>query len=249
MSTKKKILIVGATSGIAEAVAREYAGAGCTFALVARSQEKLEVVASDLRARGAAGVSTYVWNATEPKRFPDVVERAWRDLGEVDVTLIAHGTLPDQARAAADLDYAIEQFRTNGESAIVCMLALAPRFEAQGGGTLAVIGSVAGDRGRPSNFLYGAAKSSVEAFASGMRGRLFKRGVNLLLIKPGFVATPMTAGLDLPKKLTATPQRVARTIVDAVSARKSVIYVPWFWQVIMTIIKMIPTFVFKKLGL
>lgn len=249
MSTKKKILIVGATSGIAEAVARQYAAEGCTFALVARSEAKLGVIAGDLTARGATGVFRYVWDAAEPKQFPDVVERVWRDLGEVDVALVAHGTLPDQARAAVDLDYAIEQFRTNGESAIVCMLSLAPRFEAQGTGTLAVIGSVAGDRGRPSNFLYGAAKSSVEAFASGMRGKLFKRGVNLLLIKPGFVATSMTAGLDLPKKLTATPERVARTIVDAVSARKAVIYVPWFWQIIMTIIKSIPTFIFKKLGL
>lgn len=99
MSTRKKILIVGATSGIAEAVARQYAAEGCTFALVARAQDKLEVVASDLSARGATGMCSYVWDAAEPKQFPDVVERAWRDLGEVDVALIAHGTLPDQACA------------------------------------------------------------------------------------------------------------------------------------------------------
>lgn len=249
MSTKQTILIVGATSGIAEAVARRYAAQGCHFVLVARDATKLEVIASDLKARGAQGVSAFVWDAAAPERFPEIAGQAWEASGQIDIALIAHGTLPDQARATKDLDYAIQQFRINGESAVACMLSMASRFEVQGHGTLAVIGSVAGDRGRPSNFLYGAAKSSVEAFASGLRGTLFKRGVNVLLIKPGFVATAMTAGLGLPEKLTATPEQVARNIVNAIDRKKAVVYTPWFWQIIMLIIKSIPTFIFKRLGI
>lgn len=249
MSNTKTILIIGATSGIAEAVARRYASKGARFALVARDTDKLAVIASDLKARGAGDVSIFLWDASASESFVEVAARVWELVGRVDVALIAHGTLPDQARAVEDVDYAIRQFRINGESVIACMLAMTPRFESQRDGTLAVIGSVAGDRGRPSNFLYGAAKSSVESFASGLRGRLFKHGVNVLLIKPGFVATPMTAGLDLPKKLTATADRVAGDIVSSIERKKSVIYTPWFWQIVMLIIKSIPTFLFKRLGL
>jgi short-subunit dehydrogenase len=174
---------------------------------------------------------------------------AWDALKMVDVALIAHGTLPDQERAANDISYATEQFRINGESAVLCMLALSPRFETQRKGTLAVIGSVAGDRGRPSNFLYGAAKSAVEACASGLRAKLYKVGVNVLLIKPGFVATPMTAGLNLPAKLTATPDRVAENITSAVERKAGVLYTPWFWRFIMLIIRQIPEVIFKRLNL
>jgi short-subunit dehydrogenase len=247
--TTQNILIIGATSGIAEAVARRYAAKGCSLVLVARSQPKLDVIAADLVARGAASVRTQVWDACDATRLPDVVAFAWEVLTSIDVALIAHGTLPDQQRAATDLPYAIEQFRVNGESAVLCMLALSSRFEAQRKGTLAVIGSVAGDRGRPSNFLYGAAKSAVEACASGLRARLFKSGVNLLLIKPGFVATPMTAGLNLPAKLTATAERVAQNITGAVERRTAVLYTPWFWRFIMLIIRQIPEPIFKRLNL
>jgi len=247
--TKKSILIIGAASGIAEAVARRYASEGCNLALVARNQQKLDAIASDLVARGAGSVHTKVWEAGNTTELMDVAAFAWDAFGMVDVALIAHGTLPDQARAATDLSYAIEQFRINGESAVLCMMTLASRFEAQGEGTLAVIGSVAGDRGRPSNFLYGSAKSAVEACASGLRAKLHKVGVNVLLIKPGFVATAMTANLKLPAKLTATPERVARDITGAIERRAGVLYTPWFWRFIMWIIRLIPEAIFKRLNL
>lgn len=247
--TSKNILIIGATSAIAEAVARRYAAEGARLVLVARQQDKVEIVAADLRVRGAASASAQLWDAHDVTALPAVIDRAWQSLGQVDVALIAHGTLPDQERAESDMAYAVEHFRLNGESAIACMLVLAARFEAQGDGVLAVIGSVAGDRGRGSNYLYGAAKAAVDACASGLRARLFKKGVHVLTIKPGFVATPMTSGLDLPAKLTVSPDRVAGDIQKAIEARKDVLYTPWFWALIMLIIRWIPGPVFKRLSL
>ncbi|MDM0067668.1 SDR family oxidoreductase [Variovorax sp. J31P207] len=249
MTIKKNILIIGATSGMAEAVARRYASAGGRFVLVARDAAKLDAIAVDLLARGAGQAGAVVWEASDNSAVAAFVAAAWKELGSIDLALIAHGSLPDQERAANDLGYAVDQLRINGESAIVCMLALAGHFEAQGSGTLAVIGSVAGDRGRPSNFVYGAAKAAVEACASGLRARLAKRGAHLLLIKPGFVATAMTARLDLPVRLTVTPDRVAADIERAVSRGRDVLYTPWFWAWIMRIIRAIPGGIFKRLSL
>ena len=243
---KKNVLIIGASSGIAEAVARRYATQGSSFVLVARSEAKLAVIAADLVARGAAGVQTLIWEGDDLASLPALANSAWNALGTVDLALIAHGTLPDQSRAQIDLGYAMEQFRTNGESAVACMLALAGHFEVQGQGVLAVIGSVAGDRGRGSNYVYGAAKAAVDAFASGLRAQLFKKGVHVLTIKPGFVATPMTAELDLPAALTATPERVAADIEKAVDSRRNVLYTPWFWWGIMQVIRFLPTAIFKR---
>ena len=245
----KNIIIVGATSGMAEAVARRYAAQACNFMLVARDQAKLDVLAADLVTRGAGTVHTHVWEARDMNGVPRMADLAWRKLGTVDVALIAHGTLPDQTRAESDLAYTIDQFRLNGESAIACMLSLATHFEAQGKGVLAVIGSVAGDRGRGSNYVYGAAKAAVDACASGLRARLFKKGVHMLTIKPGFVATAMTAGLNLPAKLTVSADHVAGDIVSAIEKKKDVLYTPWFWMFIMMIIRAIPTRIFKRLSL
>jgi decaprenylphospho-beta-D-erythro-pentofuranosid-2-ulose 2-reductase len=245
----KNILVIGATSGIAEAVARRYAASGSRFVLVARDRQKLDAIAADLRARGATGADGLLWDAADGAALEGVVNQAWSILGSVDLALVAHGSLPDQDRAAVDLDYASAQFRLNGESAVLCMLAAGRQFDAQGSGVLAVIGSVAGDRGRPSNFVYGAAKAAVEACASGLRARLAKRGAHLLLIKPGFVATPMTAQLNLPARLTASADRVAGDIERAVRRRRDVLYTPWFWAWIMRIIRAIPVRIFKRLNL
>ena len=225
---KKNVLIIGASSGIAEAVARRYASQGAQLVLVARNQSKLDVISSDLSARGAAAVRTRLWEGQDTAGLTELADFAWRSLGAVDLALIAHGTLPDQERAQSDIAYAMEQFRTNGESAVACMLALRKHFEKQGHGVLAVIGSVAGDRGRGSNYVYGAAKAAVDTLASGLRAQLFKKGVHVLTIKPGFVATPMTAELDLPPRLTASAERVAADIDKAVNNRRDVLYTPWF---------------------
>jgi len=245
----QNILIIGATSGIAEAVARRYAEQGARLFLVARNSNKLRGVCTDLVARGAKDAQSFVMNANDSDRIPQMLDSAWTAFGTIDVALVAHGTLPDQNRTETDIPYAIAEFRTNAESVIACLAGLAGRFEPQGRGVIAVIGSVAGDRGRASNYLYGAAKAAIDTYASGLRARLFKRGVHVLTIKPGFVATSMTADLNLPERLTATPESVARDIQRAISKRNDVLYTPRFWNWIMLIIRWIPSVIFKRMKL
>lgn len=245
----QNILIIGATSGIAEAAARRYAVQGARFFLVARDGKKLEAISTDLAARGAKDVQTFSMDANDSDLIPRMVNAAWQAFGTIDVALVAHGTLPDQPRSENDIAYAIAEFRTNAESVIACLAGLAQRFEPQGNGVIAVIGSVAGDRGRASNYLYGAAKAAIDTYASGLRARLFKSGVHVLTIKPGFVATAMTANLNLPERLTATPESVARDIQRAIAKRRDVLYTPWFWNWIMLIIRWIPALIFNRMKL
>jgi decaprenylphospho-beta-D-erythro-pentofuranosid-2-ulose 2-reductase len=246
---KQNILIIGATSGIAEAVARLYAEQGSQLYLVARNSKKLDIISADLAARGAEDVKLFVMDMNDSEQITVMLENAWQAFGSIDVALVAHGTLPDQQRTESDISYAITEFRTNAESVIACLSGLAAHFYPQGRGVLAVIGSVAGDRGRSSNYLYGAAKAAIETYASGLRVKLFKTGVHVLLIKPGFVATPMTAQLDLPELLTTTPERVARDIQRAITRNQDVLYTPWFWKWIMLIIRWIPAVIFKRMKL
>jgi decaprenylphospho-beta-D-erythro-pentofuranosid-2-ulose 2-reductase len=241
------VLIIGATSGMAEALARIYAGQGAKLFLVARNADKLDAVASDLMARGAGEVKTGVMDANNSDAIAPMLDAAWQAFGNIDVALVAHGTLPDQLRTQTDIPYAIAEFRTNAESVIAFLVGLAIKFEPQGKGVIAVIGSVAGDRGRASNYLYGAAKAAIETFASGLRARLFASGVHVLLVKPGFVATPMTAHLPLPSMLTLSSDQAATDIVKAINKRKDVLYTAWFWACIMLIIRCLPAAVFKRL--
>ncbi|RUL64284.1 SDR family oxidoreductase [Dyella dinghuensis] len=243
-----RILIVGASSAIAEATARCYAARGARLFLIARQSQRLEDMASDLKVRGAADVAFATLDVNQLDAHGDVLSQAWTWLGEVDAMLVAHGTLPDQNACEASAELAVKEFNTNGTSTIALMTLAANRFEAQRHGTLAVISSVAGDRGRQSNYLYGSAKAAVTAFASGLRQRLTKVGVNVLTIKPGFVDTPMTR--DFKKSaLWAKPESIARSIVRAVDRGRSVVYLPWFWLPIMLIIRHVPEFVFKRIKL
>lgn len=244
----KKILIVGANSAIAAACARRWAEQPATFFLVARDSGRLEQVAADLRVRGA----TVHVHSLDCNRFEDhapMLDACQQALGSIDIALIAHGTLPDQKACEQDVTLALREFSSNGLSVIALLTDLANRFEAQRQGCIAVISSVAGDRGRPTNYLYGTAKAAVSTFCEGLRARLFKVGVHVLTIKPGFVATPMTAGLPLPGPLVATPEKVAGDIVAAVERRRNTLYTPWFWALTMMIIRSIPQSVFKKLNL
>ncbi len=245
----QNILIIGATSGIAEALARRYASEHANFFLVARNTSKLEVIATDLIARGATKVQVFAMDANNSNLISQMIETAWKSFGAIDIALIAHGTLPEQSRAETDVSYAIAEFRNNAESVIACLTLLAQSFEKQGKGLIAVIGSVAGDRGRASNYLYGSAKAAIDSYASGLRARLFGAGVHVLTIKPGFVATPMTANLNLPTRLTVTPDHVAQDIQRAIIKRKDVLYTPWFWSLIMLIVRLIPNMIFKRLKL
>ncbi|MFJ3052111.1 SDR family oxidoreductase [Pseudomonas nitroreducens] len=245
----KNILIIGANSAIAAACARIWATEPVSFFLVARNVEKLDQVAADLRARGASQVQTHALDLNDLAAHENMLANAFSHLARVDVCLIAHGTLPDQAACEQDVDVALHEFTSNGLSVIALLIRLASRMEQQRTGSIAVISSVAGDRGRPSNYLYGTAKAAVTIFCEGLRARLFKVGVHVLTIKPGFVDTPMTQGLPLPKALVANPERVASEIVHAVEKKKNSIYTPAFWALIMLIIRSIPTPVFKRLSL
>jgi short-subunit dehydrogenase len=244
----QKVVIIGATSAIAEATSRLYAARGAQLFLVARNTARLEDIAADLRVRGSQEVFHVTLDVNNLHEHARVIEQAWAALGHVDVLLVAHGTLPDQSQCEASVERALREFSTNGTSTIALLTAVAPRFHAQRKGVVAVISSPAGDRGRQSNYLYGSAKAAVTAFASGLRQRLAKEGVNVLTIKPGFVDTPMTR--DFKKgALWAKPDAVARGIVHAADRGRSTVYLPWFWLPIMLIIRHIPEFVFKRIKL
>ena len=245
----KNIVIVGATSAIAIACAREWAVKGARFFLIARNQERMEQVAADLTARGAASVAAHRLDIDRLDDHAAMLADCAAHMDSIDIVLVASGTLPDQAACQRDPAVAVREFHTNALSLIALLTPIANRLEAQRHGTLAVISSVAGDRGRPSNYLYGSAKAALQAFLEGLRARLFKVGVHVVDVKPGFVATPMTAGLPLPGPLVATPEKVAKDIVRAVERKKDVLYTPWFWWGIMLIIRNVPGFLFKRASL
>lgn len=243
----KKVLIIGATSAIAMASARLFAEQKAEFFLVARNQDKLAQNANDLIARGANAAHTYQLDLNHFDSHPAMLEKCFNALGSVDVALIAHGTLPDQTICEQDVQTTLQEFSSNGLSIIALLTLLSNRLQTQGSGTLAVISSVAGDRGRPSNYLYGCAKAAINTFCEGLRGRLFKSNVHVLLIKPGFVDTPMTKDLPLPSLLVVKPEVVAKDIYKAIDRKKNTIYTPAFWILIMLVIKSIPTAVFKQI--
>lgn len=242
------ILIIGATSAIAEATARLFAAQGDKLYLVARRHERLQAVADDLRARGASQVECEVLDVMDDNRHAAVIANAHARLGGLDIALVAHGTLPDQARCAASFETARQEFEINCLSTLSFLTHFANFFEAQGNGTIAAITSVAGDRGRQSNYTYGATKAAVTTFLSGLRNRLYKANVHVLTIKPGFVDTPMTSDFD-KGLLWATPDRVARGIYKGIAKKADMIYVPLFWRWIMFVIRLLPECIFKRLSL
>jgi short-subunit dehydrogenase len=244
----RKILIVGATSAIAEATARLFAADGDRLFLLARDANRLSAVADDLRVRGAAQVETLTLDLTDYDRHEAVIDEAAERLGGLDTVLVAHGTLPDQTACQASFESTRRELETNLISVIAVLTPIANRFQEARGGTIAVITSVAGDRGRQSNYVYGTAKGAVGIFMAGLRNRLYPAGVRVITLKPGFVDTPMTA--NMPKNfLFVSPDRVARGIHRAIGKGADVVYLPWFWWGIMAIIKAIPEFVFKRMKL
>ncbi len=245
----KRILVIGATSAIATACCRLWAEQGHEFFLVARDAEKLQQTAQDLEARGAKSVNSFTMDVLDTPQHALMLQQCISTHRQIDIALVAHGTLPDQTACEQDAELALQEFSINGSSVISLLSLLAEQFTLQRCGSLAVISSVAGDRGRPSNYLYGSAKAAVSAFCEGLHARLFKIGVHVITIKPGFVDTPMTQGLALPQALVVSPDYVAKHIVKAIDKKKAVLYTPCFWTLIMLIIRNIPTFIFKRLNL
>lgn len=244
----EKILIIGAASAIAEATAKRFAAKGASLYLLARNQERLASLARDLKVRGAADVLYAPFEANDFDQHQALLERVTAELQGLDSVLIAHGSLGEQKACEQSVELTLNELNTNALSVISLLTHLANHFEAQGHGSIAVIGSVAGDRGRQSNYIYGTAKGALSIFLQGLRNRLHKRGVQVLTIKPGFVDTPMTAAF--PKgPLWANPEKIAEDIEKAIEKKKDVLYTPSFWCLIMALIKSVPEPLFKRLSL
>ncbi len=243
----KRVAIFGATSAIAQSVARLLAADGGHLFLVARHPERLEALRRDLLVLGAGAVHTAVADLADPDRHAALVAEARGALDVIDAALIAHGTLGDQKAGAADAGLMLREIGGNFLSQAAILTHLANAMELQNRGSIAVIGSVAGDRGRQSNYIYGSAKGGLGVFVQGLRHRLAAAGVTVTLIKPGFVDTPMTAAV--PGKggpLWATPDRVARDIRRAMERGPAVLYTPWFWRWIMLVIRLVPDALFLR---
>jgi hypothetical protein len=242
------VLVIGATSAIAEYCARIWASRGDALYLVARNEERLKTIAADLKVRGAANAETYCSDLNDIDSHATLLDAAETAMGGIDTVLIAHGTLSNQNKCEQSVDETLTEIKTNSLSTISLLTLIANRFEAKKTGTIAVISSIAGDRGRASNYVYGSAKAMITTFTSGLRQRLYKANVAVVTIKPGFVDTPMTANF---KKgfLWAKPNAVAAKIVEAIDRKKNEVYVPAFWWTVMTVINAIPTAVFRRASL
>lgn len=246
-----KIVIFGATSAIAAACARLWIARGDDLFLVGRDADKLEVLRADLDVRRSPTQRLAAARADLTDRSAHVAlfDEAERALGGLDVVLVAHGSLPNQKACEASVEETMREIEVNALSVIALLTLAANRFEPAGRGVIAAISSVAGDRGRQSNYVYGAAKGMVSLFMEGLRNRLTKSGVGVVTIKPGFVDTPMTAHIPGKGGLWAKPEQVAAGIVQAIDRRSDVAYLPAVWRPIMFGIRHVPERIFKKMSL
>jgi decaprenylphospho-beta-D-erythro-pentofuranosid-2-ulose 2-reductase len=244
-----RLIIVGATSDIAREVARHYADKGAQFVLLARNGEDLRRCAADLVVRGAADVTAIEADFANLDGLPALIDQAWSKYDGADIALIAYGSLPDQNQARTNASQLRNALAINFVSPCLVLSLLASKYEQQGSGTLAAITSVAGDRGRGSNFIYGAAKGGLQRLLEGLRHRLFASGVAVIDIRPGFVASKMTRHLNSNGILWAKPERIAEDISRAISRRKAVVYTPWFWSPIMMVVTALPRAIFHRTSL
>lgn len=250
MNNSKRIVIIGATSAIAEHSARLWlATQPIDLTLVGRDAQRIERVATDLKVRSPQSEIRIVQAGfVDPQAIDATVDNIVQT-GDVDIVLIAHGSLPEQAGCQDDLKACREALDVNGVSPVLFAEAFAKRMAKINRGTIAIIGSVAGDRGRKSNYVYGAAKGLVTRYAQGLQHRFANSGVKVVLIKPGPTDTPMTAHLKNKGARLASVEDVAKQIVEGVDAAKPVIYVPGKWWLIMMIIRHLPSLVFNKLDI
>ncbi|MFK7864809.1 MAG: SDR family oxidoreductase [Pseudohongiellaceae bacterium] len=241
-----KILIVGANSAIARATARLYAETGAELFLIARDEERLIEFEKDLQVRGAKVAGILGLDLTKTASHKKAIADAHLKLGNMDLALICHGDLPDQSKCQENYKAAQKAISVNGLSTISLLTELGVLFKAQGNGSIAVITSVAGDRGRQPNFVYGASKALVSTYLQGFRGMLTPYNVHVLDIKPGLVDSPMTAEFE-KGALWSSPELIAQCIVKAVSRKRLTVYAPSYWRLIMAIVCSIPEFIFKRL--
>lgn len=250
MNDNKRIVVIGATSAIAEHCARLWLrDASADLTLVGRDLQRLERVATDLRVRSP---QSHIRTLQADFLSPAAIEATVNDIvaaGPVDIVLIAHGSLPDQARCQDALQACADALEVNGLSPVLYAEAFAKHMAKAKRGSIALVGSVAGDRGRKSNYVYGAAKGLVTRYAQGLQHRFAGSGVRVVLVKPGPTDTPMTANLKSQGAKLAPVEAVAQQIVDGIAAGKAVIYAPGKWWLIMMIIRHLPAFVFNKMNI
>ena len=237
-------LIIGATSDIGRAIARRLAADGYALQLAARDVTRLEEEAVDIRSRSGASVTTQHCDVLEKDGGSALLE-ALNPLPDVAICVV--GLLGAQDRSERDGAAAERVMRTNYVGPALLLGALAERFARRGSGILVGVSSVAGDRGRGANYIYGSAKAGFTAFLSGLRNRLAPSGVHVVTVKPGFVRTRMTAGMNLPARLTATPDEVAAAVAGALRAGRDVVYVRRIWRLIMLAVRAMPERVFKRM--
>jgi decaprenylphospho-beta-D-erythro-pentofuranosid-2-ulose 2-reductase len=243
------LLVLGANSLIAQAAAAGFAEAGHEIILAGRNLEEMQKLAGDFNIRYNIKCSGEKFDGLDYNSHKKFLEDVLAKIPDLNYVLIAFGYLGTQEKAQADFNEAHKIIDTNYTGVVSITELIASEFESRKKGTIAIISSVAGDRGRQSNYMYGSAKAGLTAYTSGLRSRLFKSGVNVVTVKPGFVNTPMTYGMPLPKPLVASPQKVGRDIYKAMNKGKSIVYTPFYWKWIMAIVKSIPEFIFKKLKL
>lgn len=246
----QKIVIIGATSAIAEHCARLWVAQGASeLLLVGRNPDRLERVRADLTVRQpACKIGVVIASLTESSGIKALVDTCCEG-ATPDIVLVAHGSLPDQAACQHSLDETRQALEVNALSPALVAEAFAARMEAAGRGKLVLIGSVAGDRGRKINYVYGAAKGLVERYAQGLQHRLAGTNVTVTLVKPGPTDTPMTAHLKGQGAKLAPVEDVAARIVDGAAKGKAVVYAPAKWELIMLIIRHLPRFIFNKLNI
>lgn len=240
------VLIIGAKSDIAKAVAREYAKNGYDLYLAGRNIKELDNFVTDLKVRSKQQIKSIECNILDFKNH----EKIYKQLEEKPLGVItAVGLLGEQVQAQSEFEHANTIINTNYTGLVSFLNLVANDFEQRKSGFVVGISSVAGDRGRKSNYIYGSAKAALTTYLSGLRNRLVSANVHVLTVKPGFVATQMTKDMDLPEKLTAQPKNIAEDIFNAQQKNKNILYTKWQWRWIMLIIKSIPEFIFKKLSI
>lgn len=240
-------IILGATSSMARALARALADRGDAVLLAGRDTEDLQRLADDCKLRGAPWAEAIAFDARKPATFQPILDRAGWERGAINAAVFV-GSMPAQSEIDADPSLIDGTVTDNFAGPARFLQMLAPRIEARGAGCVVGVCSVAGDRGRIGNYVYGAAKAGFATYLSGLRNRLTRAGGHVVTVKPGFVDTGMTWGIE-GMFLVASPDKVAADILTAVEKRRNVIYTPFFWRYIMLIIRTIPERIFKKMSI
>jgi decaprenylphospho-beta-D-erythro-pentofuranosid-2-ulose 2-reductase len=247
MTAGRRIWVLGATSAIAHAYIRLRAARGASLLLLGRNEAHLRANAADLTARGATAASVKCCDLARVPDYESVLSEMVAAGGAPDEVFIAYGTMQQQDKLLGDITLARDLIDTNFTSVVCWLLAIIERWERSRPLTVIVIGSVAGDRGRASNFVYGSAKGGLDRFLEGLQHANAGTALHIVRVKPGFVDTPMTADIAKSGPLWATPERVAADIERAADRGQAVLYTPWFWWPIMLVIRHLPRFMFDRL--